>query len=135
MSSASRSRKSIVLNKNMKKCCCKSPCKPEVFLQLRKKSFQSQTIHLKWQSCCKNTMYLSSAIQLLKNNYLINHHDGCDAGPKIGDITFSQTDIEETIDDMNRYASSTDHEIRALIIKECKNNISYPVFCYMERIL
>ena len=53
------------------------------------------------------------------------HHDGCNAGPKIGDITFSQADIEEEIDDMNRDASSTDH---ALILKECKNNISYPVF-------
>ena len=48
--------------------------------------------------------------------------------PKIGDITFSQADIEETIDDMNRYASSTGHDIPALILKECKNYISYPVF-------
>ena len=29
---------------------------------------------------------------------------------------------------MNRVASSTDHDIPALILKECKNNISYPVF-------
>ena len=37
--------------------------------------------------------------------------------------------IEEAIDDMNRDASSTDHDIPAIIIfKECKNNISYPVF-------
>ena len=43
-------------------------------------------------------------------------------GPKIGDITYSQAD------DMNRDASSTDHDIPALILKECKNNISYPVF-------
>ena len=56
------------------------------------------------------------------------HHDGCNAGPKIGDITFSQADIEEAIDDMNRDASSTDHDIPAVILKECKNNISYPVF-------
>ena len=28
---------------------------------------------------------------------------------------------------MNRDASSTDHDIPALILKECKNNISYPV--------
>ena len=55
-------------------------------------------------------------------------HDGCNAGPKIGDITFSQADIEEAIDDMNRDASSTDHDIPALILKECKKNISYPVF-------
>ena len=56
------------------------------------------------------------------------YHDGCNAGPKIGDITFSQTDIEEAIDEMNRDASSTDHDIPALILKECKINISYPVF-------
>ena len=56
------------------------------------------------------------------------HNDGCNAGPKIGDITFSQADIEEAIDDMNRDASSTDHDIPAHILKECKNNISYPVF-------
>ena len=56
------------------------------------------------------------------------HHDGCNAGPKIGDITFSQADIEEAIDDMNCDASSTDHDIPAVILKECKNNISYPVF-------
>ena len=55
------------------------------------------------------------------------HHDDCNAGPKIGDITFSQADKEEAIDDMNRDASSTDHDIPALILKECKNNISYPV--------
>ena len=55
-------------------------------------------------------------------------HHGCNAGPKIGDITFSQADIEEAFDDMNRDASSTDHDIPALILKECKNNISYPVF-------
>ena len=55
------------------------------------------------------------------------HHDGCNAGPK---ITFSQADIEEAIDDMNRDASSTDHDIPALILKECKNNIFYPVFLY-----
>ena len=73
-------------------------------------------------------MYLSSAIQLLKKNYLISNHDGCNAGPKIGDITFSQADVEEAIDDINRAASSTDHDIPDLILKECKNNISYPVF-------
>ena len=56
------------------------------------------------------------------------HHDGSNASPKIGDISFSQADIEEAIDDMNRDASSTDRDIPALIIKECKNNISYPVF-------
>ena len=56
------------------------------------------------------------------------HHNGCNAGPEIGDITFSQADIEEAIDDINRDASSTDHDISALILKECKNNISYPVF-------
>ena len=56
------------------------------------------------------------------------HHDGCNAGPKIGDITFSQADIEEAIDDMNHDASSTNHDIPALILKKCKNNISYPVF-------
>ena len=28
---------------------------------------------------------------------------------------------------MNRNASSTDHDIPVLILKECKNNISYPV--------
>ena len=44
------------------------------------------------------------------------HHDGCNAGPKIGDITFSQADIEEAIDGMNRDASSTDHDIPALIL-------------------
>ena len=43
-------------------------------------------------------------------------HDGCNACPKIGDITFSQADIEEAIDDMNRDASSTDHDIPALIL-------------------
>ena len=56
------------------------------------------------------------------------HYYGCNAGPKIGDITFSQADIEEAIDDMNRDASLTDHDIPALILKECKNNISYPDF-------
>ena len=56
------------------------------------------------------------------------YHDGSNASPKIGDISFSQADIEEAIDDMNRDASSTDRDIPALIIKECKNNISYPVF-------
>ena len=49
----------------------------------------------------------------------LTHHDGYNAGPKIGDITFSQADIEEAIDDMNRDASSTDHDIPALILKEC----------------
>ena len=58
------------------------------------------------------------------------NHDGRNAGPTIGDITSSQADIEEAIDDMNRDASSTDHDIPALILKECKNNISYPVFLY-----
>ena len=33
------------------------------------------------------------------------YHDGFNAGPQIGDITFSQADIEEAIDDMNRDAS------------------------------
>ena len=35
---------------------------------------------------------------------------------------------KSAVDDMNRDASSTDHDIPALILKECKNNISYPVF-------
>ena len=66
---------------------------------------------------------------LSKNGTLTNnHHDGCNAGLKIGDITFSQADIEEAIDDMNRDASSTDHDIPDLILKECKNTISYLVF-------
>ena len=56
------------------------------------------------------------------------HHDGSNASPKIGDISFSQAVIEEAIDDMNRDASLTDRDIPALILKECKNNISYPVF-------
>ena len=59
-------------------------------------------------------------------------HDGCNAGPKIGGITFSQSDIKEAIDDMNRDASSTDNDIPALILNECKNNISYPVFLILK---
>ena len=43
-------------------------------------------------------------------------------------IKEAQKSVEEEIDDMNRDASSTDHDIPALILKECKNNISYPVF-------
>ena len=78
-----------------------------------------------WQSCCKYSIYVFSNPAAVKQ---LPHHDGCYAGPKIGNITFSQADIEETIDDMNRDASSTDHDIPALILKECKNNISYPVF-------
>ena len=61
------------------------------------------------------------------------HHYGCNAGSKIGDITFSQADIQEAIDDMNRDASSTDHDITAFILKECKNNISYPVFLIWKK--
>ena len=71
-------------------------------------------------------MYLSSAFPAAEKQ--LPYHDGCTAGPKIGDITFSQADIEEAIDYMNHDASSTDHDIPALILKECKNNISYPVF-------
>ena len=63
----------------------------------------------------REQLYLSSAIQLLKNNYLVM-------------MVVMQADIEEAIDDMNRDASSTDHEIPALILKECKSNVSYPVF-------
>ena len=58
------------------------------------------------------------------------HHDGCNAGPKIGDITFSQADIEEAIDDMNRDASSTNHDIPALILKKCKNKTLILSFLY-----
>ena len=61
------------------------------------------------------------------------HHDGCNSGPKIGDITLSQADIEEAIDDMNRDASSTDHDIPAIVLKECNNTISYDVFLIRKK--
>ena len=48
-------------------------------------SFKSET-------CGKNSICVFSNPAAVKQ---LPHHDGCNAGPKIGDITFSQADIEE----------------------------------------
>ena len=117
----------------------KSPCKPEVFFVYAKKHsrVKCNVGPLSKNGTLTNNPYEKA--ELLQEQYVsvfsnpaaekqLPHHDGCNAGPKIGDITFSQADIEEAINDMNRDASSADHDIPALILKECKNNISYPVF-------
>ena len=55
-----------------------------------------------------------------------NYIGGSIVGGKLSGGQLSGVNCRGT--DMNRYVSSTDHDIPALILKECKNNISYPVF-------
>ena len=50
------------------------------------------------------------------------------SGPEISDIPFTKDDIEAAIDEMDRDSATTEHDIPALILKECKGNVSYPIF-------
>lgn len=44
------------------------------------------------------------------------------------DIKFSQDDIESAIDEIDKDAASTENDISASVLKECKNNLLYPVY-------
>ena len=49
-------------------------------------------------------------------------------GAEISDIPFTKDDIEAAIDEIDRDSATTDHDIPAPILKECKANLSYPIF-------
>ena len=44
------------------------------------------------------------------------------------DISFSTSDIEDAIDEIDRNSSTTDNDIPAVVLKECKAVLSYPIF-------
>ena len=47
---------------------------------------------------------------------------------RINDINFSPSDIEEAIDEIDANSSTTDNDIPATVLKECKEILSYPIF-------
>ena len=50
------------------------------------------------------------------------------ASATIEDLSFTPADIEAAIDEIDKNASSTDHDIPAVVLKECKSLLSYPIF-------
>ena len=50
------------------------------------------------------------------------------ASATIEDFSFTPADIEAAIDEIDKNASSTDHDIPAVVLKECKSLLSYPIF-------
>ena len=46
----------------------------------------------------------------------------------LDDIPFTTSDIEDAIDEINRNSSTTDNDIPTVVLKECKSNLSYPIF-------
>ena len=50
------------------------------------------------------------------------------ASATIEDFSFTPADIEAAIDEIDKNASSTDHEIPAVVLKEYKSLLSYPIF-------
>ena len=52
---------------------------------------------------------------------------------RIGDMDFSQTDIEDAIDEIDANSSTTDYDIPALVLKECKANLSYPIYIIWQK--
>ena len=50
------------------------------------------------------------------------------SNPNIADIEFSKEDIESAIDEIDRDAATTENEIPASVLKECKNTSSYPIY-------
>ena len=55
--------------------------------------------------------------------------DSTDSSSKssIADIEFSQEDIQNAIDEIDRDAATTENDIPALVLKECKSTLSYPI--------
>ena len=46
----------------------------------------------------------------------------------IGDIRFSPEDILDAIDEIDTNSSTTDNDVPALVLKECKTMLSYPIY-------
>ena len=49
------------------------------------------------------------------------------------DIEFSKEDIETTIDEIDRDAATTENDIPASVLKECKNTLSYPIYLIWKK--
>ena len=47
-----------------------------------------------------------------------------------GDFSLNLADIEEAIDEVSKYAACGEDDIPALVLKECKSHISYPLLLY-----
>ena len=50
------------------------------------------------------------------------------SNPNISDIELSKEDIERAIDEIDRDAATTENDIPASVLKECKNTLSYPIY-------
>ena len=51
----------------------------------------------------------------------------------LSDIQFTITDVEEAIDDIKPYSGTSVNDVPALVLKRCKEQLSYPIFCIWKK--
>ena len=51
----------------------------------------------------------------------------------ISDIEFDVLDIEKAIDELKPYSGTSVNDIPALVLKRCKHQVSYPIFCIWKK--
>jgi len=49
------------------------------------------------------------------------------------DIQFTVADVEKAIDDIKPYSGTSVNDIPALVLKQCKKQLSYPIFCIWKK--
>ena len=51
----------------------------------------------------------------------------------LSDIQFTVIDVEEAIDDIKPYSGTIVNDVPALVLKRCKQQLSYPIFCIWKK--
>ena len=70
-----------------------------------------------------------------RHDKILPHADISCSNPNIADIEFSKEDIESAIDEIDRDAATTENDIPASVLKECRNALSYPIYLIWKKSL
>ena len=70
-----------------------------------------------------------------RHDKILHHADINCSNANIADIEFSKEDIESAIDEIDRDAATTENDIPASVLKECKNALSYPIYLIWKKSL
>ena len=64
-----------------------------------------------------------------------NRHDKIvpNADISCSNPNITKEDIESAIDEIDRDAAATENDIPASVLKECKNNLSYPIYLIWKK--
>ena len=68
-----------------------------------------------------------------RHDKILHNADISCSNPNIADNEFSKEDIESAIDEIDRDAATTENDIPASVLKECKNTLSYLIYLIWKK--